>query len=167
MGKVRLGKTEIVTSKNGFGALPIQRISFEEADRIIMAAYDSGITFYDTARFYTDSEQKLGASICDRGLRDKVFIASKTMCNNTDDFWAHLEKSLTDLKTDYLDLYQFHNPAFCPKPGDGTGLYEAMLEAKAQGKIRHIGITNHRLAVAREAVESGLSMKLSSSLSVT
>ncbi|MGN0732954.1 MAG: aldo/keto reductase [Emergencia sp.] len=156
MGKVRLGKTEIVTNKNGFGALPIQRISFEEADRIIMAAYDSGITFYDTARFYTDSEQKLGASICDRGLRDKVFIASKTMCNNTDDFWAHLEKSLTDLKTDYLDLYQFHNPAFCPKPGDGTGLYEAMLEAKAQGKIRHIGITNHRLAVAREAVESGL-----------
>ena len=122
MGKVRLGKTEIVTNKNGFGALPIQRISFEEADRIIMAAYDSGITFYDTARFYTDSEQKLGASICDRGLRDKVFIASKTMCNNTDDFWAHLEKSLTDLKTDYLDLYQFHNPAFCPKPGDGTGL---------------------------------------------
>lgn len=156
MTEVRLGKTGIVTPKNAFGALPIQRISFEEADKIIMAAYESGITFYDTARFYTDSEQKLGASLVDRGLRDKVFIASKTMCNNTDEFWAHLEKSLADLKTDYLDLYQFHNPAFCPKPGDGTGLYEAMLEAKAQGKIRHIGITNHRLQVAREAIESDL-----------
>ena len=60
------------------------------------------------------------------------------------------------LKTDHVDIYQFHTPSFCPKPGDGTGLYEAMLEAKAQGKIRHIGITNHRLHVAREAVESGL-----------
>lgn len=64
--------------------------------------------------------------------------------------------SLNNLKTDYIDIYQFHNPSFCPKPGDGTGLYEAMLEAKAQGKIRHIGITNHRLNVANEAIESGL-----------
>ena len=71
-------------------------------------------------------------------------------------FWKDLETSLRLLKTDYIDIYQFHNPAFCPKPGDGTGLYEAMLEAKAQGKIRFIGLTNHRLHVAREAVESGL-----------
>lgn len=156
MTKVRLGKTEIVTNKNAFGALPIQRISFEEADKLIMHAYESGITFFDTARFYTDSEEKLGRSLCARGLRDKVFIASKTMCSNTEEFWSQLETSLKHLQTDYLDLYQFHNPAFCPKPGDGTGLYEAMLEAKEQGKIRHIGITNHRLPVAREAVESGL-----------
>lgn len=67
-----------------------------------------------------------------------------------------METSLAQLQRDYLDLYQFHNPAFCPKPGDGSGLYECMLEAKKQGKIRHIGITNHRLAVAEEAVESGL-----------
>ena len=65
-----------------------------------------------------------------------------------EDFWTQLNRSLTLLKTDYIDIYQFHNPAFCPKPGDGTGLYEAMLEAKAQGKIRFIGMTNHRLSVA-------------------
>lgn len=71
-------------------------------------------------------------------------------------FWKDLETTLGNLRTGYLDLYQFHNPAFCPKPGDGSGLYEAMLEAKAQGKIRHIGITNHRLSVANEAIDSGL-----------
>ncbi len=156
MTQVRLGKTEIITNKNGFGALPIQRISYEEADALIMKAYEAGITFFDTARFYTDSESKLGKSLSERGLREKVFIASKTMCSSTEEFWSQLETTLTNLQTDYLDLYQFHNPAFCPKPGDGTGLYEAMLEAKAQGKIRHIGITNHRLAVAHDAIESGL-----------
>lgn len=156
MTNIRLGKTEIITNKNGFGALPIQRISFEEADALIMHAYNNGITFFDTARFYTDSEEKLGKSLCARGLRDKVYLASKTMCNNTEAFWSQLETTLTNLQTDYLDLYQFHNPAFCPKPEDGTGLYEAMLAAKAQGKIRHIGITNHRLAIAEEAIRSGL-----------
>lgn len=78
------------------------------------------------------------------------------MHTDVEGFWKDLETSLGLLKTDYIDIYQFHNPSFVPKPGDGTGLYEAMLEAKAQGKIRHIGITNHRLNVAREAVESGL-----------
>lgn len=156
MTQVTLGKTGITTIKNGFGALPIQRISFEDADKLIMQAYESGITFFDTARFYTDSEEKLGQSLVARGLRDKVYIASKTMCNSVSDFWSHLETTLKNLQTDYLDLYQFHNLAFVPKPGDGTGLYEAMLEAKEQGKIRHIGITNHRVAVAKEAIQSGL-----------
>lgn len=90
------------------------------------------------------------------GIRDKVFIATKTMAETVEDFWKDLETSLELLKTDYVDLYQFHNPSFCPKPGDGTGLYEAILEAKAQGKVKHIGITNHRLAVANEAIDSGL-----------
>lgn len=154
MTQMRLGKTDIVTNRNGFGALPIQRISDEDARALILKSYENGITFFDTARFYTDSEEKLGRAL--KGIRDKVFLASKTMCNNTDEFWTQLEASLRDLQTDYLDLYQFHNPAFCPKPNDGTGLYEAMLEAKAQGKVKHIGITNHRLAVAEEAIESGL-----------
>lgn len=151
---VTLGNTGITVNKNGFGALPIQRISEEKAVKLLHKAYEHGINFYDTARFYTDSEEKLGAAF--EGMRDKIYIASKTMTTKVDEFWEQLETTLRNLRTDYLDIYQFHNPAFCPKPGDGTGLYEAMLEAKAQGKIRHIGITNHRLAVAEEAIESGL-----------
>jgi len=154
MISVTLGSTGIVTGKNAFGALPIQRISLDEAVKLLRKAYDGGITFFDTARFYTDSEIKLGAAFA--GMRDKIYLASKTMAQNAADFWKDLEQTLANLQTDYLDLYQFHNPSFCPKPGDGTGLYEAMLEARAMGKVRHIGITNHRLSVANEAVDSGL-----------
>jgi aryl-alcohol dehydrogenase-like predicted oxidoreductase len=154
MQTVRLGRTNITVSKNGFGALPIQRVSTDEAVRILRKAYDGGINYFDTARFYTDSEEKLGLALAD--VRENIIISTKTMQTNVEGFWRELEESLTLLKTDYIDIYQFHNPAFCPKPGDGTGLYEAMLEAKRLGKIRHIGITNHRLAIAEEAVRSGL-----------
>ena len=154
MEMVTLGKTGITVNKNGFGALPIQRISIDDAVALARRAYEAGMTFFDTARFYTDSEEKLGEAF--DGMREKVCIATKTAAQNAEDFWKDLEVSLHNLRTDYIDIYQFHNPAFCPKPGDGTGLYEAMLEAKAQGKIRHIGITNHRLAVANEAIDSGL-----------
>lgn len=154
MEMVTLGSTGITVNKNGFGALPIQRISTEDAVKLARKAYAAGMTFFDTARFYTDSEEKLGEAF--DGMREKVYIATKTAANTPKEFWEQLETSLHNLRTDYIDIYQFHNPSFCPKPGDGTGLYEAMLEAKAQGKIRHIGITNHRLAVAKEAIESGL-----------
>ena len=151
---VTLGKTGIVTDKNGFGALPIQRIPVEEAVHLLRKAYDNGITYFDTARWYTDSEHKMGIAFA--GMRDKVFIATKTGATNAEGFWKDLETSLKELQTDYIDLYQFHNPAFCPRPGDESGLYDAALKAKEQGKIRHIGITNHRLAIANEAIESGL-----------
>lgn len=151
---VTLGQTGITVNKNGFGALPIQRIHEDAAVHLVRKAYDAGITFFDTARWYTDSEIKLGKAF--HGIRDKVYIATKTGAQTANEFFQDLETSLTNLKTEYIDLYQFHNPAFCPKPGDGTGLYEAMTEAKNQGKVRHIGITNHRLSVAREAIESGL-----------
>lgn len=154
MDFVTLGSTKIKVNKNGFGALPIQRISKEDAIYLVKKAYDAGITFFDTARFYTDSEEKLGEAFY--GMRDKIYLASKTMATTVADFWKDLETSLTNLQTDYIDIYQFHNPSFCPKPNDGSGLYEAMLEAKEQGKIRHIGITNHRVAVAEEAIASGL-----------
>jgi uncharacterized protein len=154
MEQVRLGRTGITVNKNGFGALPIQRISKEEAALLLRQAYEGGITFFDTARFYRDSEEKLGYALS--GLRDKIYIATKTMTAKVEQFWEQLHTSLSMLKTDYLEVYQFHNPSFCPKPGDGTGLYEAMLAAKEKGMIRHIGITNHRLPVAIEAAESGL-----------
>ena len=154
MVNVRLGKTDITVNKNGFGALPIQRISVNDAVCLLHKAYDGGINFYDTARMYTDSEEKLGAAFSDR--RSQIKISSKTGATNTEDFWKDLETTLRSLKTDYLDIYQFHNPAFCPKPGDESGIYDAALEAKRKGMILHIGITNHRLNVAREAIDSGL-----------
>ena len=154
MVKVTLGKTGITVEKNAFGALPIQRISTQEAVKLLRKAYDSGVTFFDTARWYTDSEEKLGEAF--DGMREKVYIATKTGSTTAEGFWKDLDTSLHNLRTDYIDIYQFHNPAFCPKPGDGTGLYEAALEAKEKGMIRHIGITNHRLSVAHEAIESGL-----------
>lgn len=154
MEKVRLGRTSIVVNRNGFGALPVQRVNKEEAKVILKKAYANGINFFDSARAYSDSEEKIGLSLSD--VRKDIYIATKTMATTVEDFWRDLNTSLELLKTDYIDIYQFHNPSFCPKPNDGTGLYEAMLEAKEQGKIKHIGITNHRLHVAKEAVESGL-----------
>jgi aryl-alcohol dehydrogenase-like predicted oxidoreductase len=154
MAQMTLGKTGITVNKNGFGALPIQRITREASAQLLTKAYDSGITFFDTARFYTDSEEKIGDAL--HAVRDKIFIATKTMAMTVDQFWEQLHTSLKLLRTDYVDIYQFHNPGFCPIPGDGSGFYEAMQEAKAQGKIRHIGITNHRLPVAIQAAESGL-----------
>lgn len=154
MERVRLGKTEITVNRNGFGALPIQRRNMEDAVKILRKAYDNGIDFFDTARAYTDSEEKIGQALSD--VRGDIFIASKTMATDAEKMWEDLETTLENLKTDYLDLYQFHNPSYCPKPGDGTGLYEAAMKAKEKGMIRHLGITNHRLAVAKEAIGSDL-----------
>lgn len=154
MNQVRLGKTEIVVNKNGFGALPIQRISDEAAVYLLRKAYNGGIRFFDTARAYSDSEHKVGLAF--EGIREKLYIATKSGAQTGEAMKEDLKKSLENLKTEYIDIYQFHNPAFCPKPGDESGLYDAALEAKKEGKIRHIGITNHRLAVAKEAIQSGL-----------
>ncbi|MDR2680971.1 MAG: aldo/keto reductase [Tannerella sp.] len=154
MENVILGKTGIAVNKNGFGALPIQRISEKEAIYLLHKAYAGGINLFDTARFYTDSEEKTGKAF--RGIRDKVIITSKTMAQDAAGFRNDMETTLRMLQTDYLDIYQFHNPGFCPKPGDESGLYEAMTDAVKKGYVRHIGITNHRLSVAHEAIDSGL-----------
>lgn len=154
MNTVRLGKTELVVNKNGFGCLPIQRITKAEAVYLLQKAFDHGINYYDTARAYSDSEEKLGEAF--RYVREKIVISTKTAAKTAEAFWKDLDESLRKLKTDYIDIYQFHTPDFCPRPGDESGLYDAMLEAKAQGKIRHIGITNHKITVANEAVASGL-----------
>lgn len=154
MSEVRLGRTEIVSGRNAFGGLPIQLVSHEEAARVVRKAFENGFTFFDTGNSYTDSEEKLGLGL--EGIRDKVIIATKTKSKSAPQFWEHLNTSLKRLRTDYIDVYQFHNPAVLPRPDDGTGMYEAMLEAKEKGLIKHIGISNHRIAVAEEAVESGL-----------
>ncbi|MBR1586143.1 MAG: aldo/keto reductase [Clostridia bacterium] len=154
MNTITLGRTGITTPQNAFGALPIQRVHKGEAVRILRRAYDGGMTFFDTARAYSDSEEKLGEAFA--GMRDRLFIASKTMAVTPQAFWDQLHTSLRNLRTDYLDLYQFHCVKQCYAPADGTGMYEAMLQAKEQGKIRHIGITAHKIGIAEEIVRSGL-----------
>lgn len=154
MRNITLGMTGITTPQNAFGALPIQRVSLETAVKLLRRAHEGGMTFFDTARAYSDSEIKVGAAF--EGMRDKVYIASKTQAKTPDQFWKDLDTTLTNLKTDYLDIYQFHCVSRCYAPGDGTSMYEAMLEAKKQGKIRHIGITAHLIAVAEEIAASGL-----------
>lgn len=154
MKQITLGKTGITVPQNAFGALPIQRVDMETAAAILKRAYEGGMRFFDTARAYSDSEEKLGYAF--EGMRDKIYIATKTMARTPEEFWEQLETSLHLLKTDYIDLYQFHCVDVCYREGDGTGMYECMLEAKAQGKIRHIGVTAHKLGVARECIESDL-----------
>lgn len=154
MKRIQLGSTGIEIEKNGFGALPIQRISKEDAAHLLRKAYDGGINYFDTARAYSNSEEKVGYAFA--GMRDKVIIATKSGAQDAEGLRRDLETSLRMLQTDYIDVYQFHNPAFCPKPGGADGLYDEALKMKAEGKIRHISITNHRLAVAREAIDSGL-----------
>ena len=152
--KITLGHTGIEIEKNGFGCLPIQRISKEDAAYLLRKAADGGMNYFDTARAYSDSEEKLGYAFA--GMREQVVIATKTMAQTGEALRKDLEASLKALNTGYIDVYQFHNPAFVPRPGGEDGLYDAALEAQVQGKIRHIAITNHRLAVAHEAIDSGL-----------
>ena len=154
MKQITLGRTGIKVPQNAFGALPIQRVSRQTAVDLLRMAYDGGMRFFDTARAYTDSEEKVGAAF--DGMREKVYLATKTQAKTPADFWRDLEASLRALRTDSIDLYQFHCVKQCYRPGDGTGMYEAMLEAKAQGKLRHIGITAHQIGVAEEIVASGL-----------
>lgn len=155
MVKVTLGNTGIVVNKNGFGALPIQRIDMDSAVKLIHMALDGGVDFFDTARAYSDSEEKLGKAF--EGIdRSKYYIATKTTAKTGEQLHADLETSLKNLKTDYVDIYQLHCAPKCFRPGDADGVYDAALQAKKEGKIKHIGITAHLLNVAEEAVESAL-----------
>ena len=153
MEKVRLGRTNLMVGRTAFGAIPIQRLSEEAAIKLLNAAFDGGVNFYDTARGYTTSEGRVGKAFANK--RDKVIIATKTPASDAASFEENLQTSLSELAT-YIDIYQFHNPPFCPRPGGADGLYDAALKAKAEGHIRHIGFSSHRLDVAREVVESGL-----------
>ncbi len=154
MRNVTLGSTGICVPQNGFGALPVQRRSIEDAVVILRKAYEGGMTYFDTARAYSDSETKLGIAF--EGMRDKIFIATKTAARTGDKVREDLATSLRELRTDYIDIYQLHMVDKVYAPGDGTGVYEALLEAKAEGRIRHIGVTSHKIGVAYDCIDSGL-----------
>jgi len=154
MQKVRLGRTDLQVSKPAFGVLPLQRTEMNEAVRILRKAYESGINFFDTARAYTDSEEKIGRALSP--YRQDIIIATKTQARRVDKLVKDLETSLTTLKTDYLDIYQLHNADHLPGEDGRESLFEALVRAKEQGRIRFIGITCHRRTVALAAVRSGL-----------
>ena len=116
MTTVRLGRTELVVGKQSFGCLPIQRITKEEAAALLRRAYDGGMNYFDTARAYSDSEEKVGAAFA--GMRDKIVISTKTQAVTAEGMWKDLEESLRALQTDYIDIYQFHNPAQEKFPGN-------------------------------------------------
>lgn len=154
METTRLGRTGLTVTRTSFGVLPMQRVEQREAVRILRHAYEAGITFYDTARAYTDSEEKIGAALA--GVRDHIVIATKSGSTTRKGLLADLETSLRNLRTDHVDILQLHNPGQLPDPEDPESSYAGLREAQTKGMVRFLGITNHRRDVAAAAVQSGL-----------
>ena len=148
-----LGKTGLRVSRLGFGGIPIQKIDAEGTRGLVRRMADAGINYIDTARGYTVSEEYLGYAL--EGLRDKFCLATKSMARTKEAMAADIDISLKNLRTDYIDLYQVHNPT--PAQFDQViapgGALEALQEAKQAGKIGHIGVTAHSLEVFRKALE--------------
>ncbi len=153
MEKMRLGRTNLQISRTGFGALPIQRVPMADAVRLLRRAHDSGIDFYDTARYYSDSEEKLGNAFAER--RGEVVIATKAMAANRKDLLANLAVSLQNLRTDHVDILQLHNPAPLPDPADPESSFAGLIEARKKGMARFIGISCHKRGNAVAAAQSG------------
>ena len=154
MEYVTLGKTGLKISRLGFGGIPIQRVDASVTRELIKSMAEKGINFIDTARGYTVSEEYLGEAL--EGYRDKFVIATKSMSRTKEAMAADIETSLKNLRTDYIDLYQVHNPSIeqfeqVIAPG---GALEALIEAKEAGKIGHIGLTGHSLELFERAVET-------------
>jgi len=154
MDKIRLGRTNLMVSRSSFGALPIQRVSFDEAKRILLTAYENGMNFFDTARSYSDSEEKIAYAL--GPVRKNIIIATKTLAKDAATLNEQLAKSLNTLKTDYIDIYQLHNPPKMPGSEDADGLYAALVKAREKGWVRFVGISSHRQDVSTAALETGL-----------
>lgn len=147
-----LGKTGLKISRMGFGGIPIQRIDAEGTRALMKKLMEAGVNYIDTARGYTVSEEYLGYAL--EGIRDKFVVATKSMARTREAMAADIEKSLKNLRTDYIDLYQVHNPSQeqLDQVVNAGGALEALLEAKQAGKIRHIGLTAHSTAVFERAL---------------
>ncbi len=154
MKKVQLGRTGLMVTKTSFGALPIQRAAMDDAVAILRRAYEAGINFFDTARSYTDSEEKLRRAL--GPVRKDVILATKAVPSPKEKFLELAETSLRTLGTDYVDLLQIHNAGTLPDPDDPDGPYAGLLEARRRGWCRYIGLTTHKVGVAEDAARSGL-----------
>lgn len=147
-----MGKTGLKISRMGFGGIPIQRIDAEGTKELMHMLFDAGVNYIDTARGYTVSEEYLGYAL--EGIRDKFILATKSMARTKEAMAADIEKSLKNLRTEYIDLYQVHNPNMeqLSQVVSPNGALEALLEAKNQGKIGHIGLTAHSVEVFQQAL---------------
>jgi len=151
----RLGKTNLKVSVIGFGGIPIQRIDIASAVRVVKRAVELGINFFDTARAYTDSEERLGVAL--KEIRDQVIIASKSMARDKKGMAEDIDKSLMTMGVDYIDLYQMHNvkdKEALEQVLGVDGALAALIEAKERGKIRHIGVTGHIKAILLEILKT-------------
>jgi len=155
MERIRLGKTNMMVTKPGYGGIPIQRLSEDEAISVVKRVIELGVTFIDTANGYTTSEERIGKAIS--GQREKLIIATKTQARTSEGIAEHLDLSLKRLGTDYIDLYQFHNISDLNtleqvlKPDGPMVLIE---EERGKGRIRHVGVSSHQLDTAIELVKS-------------
>ena len=148
-----LGKTGLKISRMGFGGIPIQKIDEEGTRKLLHEMMEKGVNYIDSARGYTVSEQYIGYGL--EGIRDKFVLATKSMSRTKEAMAADIETSLGNFRTDYIDLYQVHNPSMEQLDqvmGEG-GALEALMEAKAAGKIGHIGLTAHSTEVFERALE--------------
>jgi predicted aldo/keto reductase-like oxidoreductase len=157
MEKIRLGKTEMMVTRLGFGGIPIQRLSEDDAVAVVKKCLDLGINYFDTANGYSTSEERIGKAV--KGRRKDVFIATKTFPGTAEIIEKNLELSLKRLDTDYIDLYQFHGvndmPTLDKILDPENGLYKVFEKAKKAGKIRHIGITAHQMDAAKAQIKTG------------
>ena len=154
MEQIIFGRTGLNVSRTGFGCIPIQRITFDESTKLLRRAYENGVNLFDTATCYTTSQERIGLALKD--VRKDIVLCTKSFAPSPEKLMENIENSLHMMQTDYIDVYQFHNPSFVPRPGGDDGMYDCLLKAKAQGKIRFIGITQHDRERAYEAVTSGL-----------
>ena len=148
-----LGKTGLKISRMGFGGIPIQKIDEEGTRKLLREMMEKGVNYIDSARGYTVSEQYIGYGL--EGIRDKFVLATKSMSRTKEAMAADIETSLGNFRTDYIDLYQVHNPSMEQLDqvmGEG-GALEALMEARAAGKIGHIGLTAHSTEVFERALE--------------
>lgn len=152
MEYVTLGKTGLKISRLGFGGIPIQRVDAETTTKLMHSLVEKGINYIDTARGYTVSESYLGEAL--EGIRDHFVLATKSMARTKEAMAKDIDISLNNLRTDYIDLYQVHNPSMeqLDTVMAPDGALEALMEAKEAGKIGHIGLTAHSLAVFEKAL---------------
>ena len=154
MKTIPLGSTGLSVTKTAMGCLPLQRCEKDYAVRLLQAAYEGGIRYFDTANAYTDSEEKIGLALAD--VRGEIVLSTKSQARDRAGVLAHIENSLKMLRTDHIDLFQFHNVPEMPSPDEPDGAYAGALEAKSRGWIDHIGVTTHRVGVAEDCIASGL-----------